>query len=160
MYLVNSSCFLSVAWNRKSYLKSVRRHRPSKRTAVRCYFASFRHNRLHSKPLITRFFAFVSFHSKAIVCFRLKLTLQIIRIFPFVSTSVLRWASRCTLARLQAPANTVTNEMSRNTSSSNGGKNLMATPSVSLRFLPRPLRRALLDFQKDGVRFGIRKQGR
>lgn len=40
-----------------------------------------------------------------------------------------------------------------------GGK-LMAASSISLNFLPRPLRKALLDFQKEGVKFGIRKQGR
>ena len=36
----------------------------------------------------------------------------------------------------------------------------MAASPISLKFLPRPLRTALLDFQKEGVRFGIRKQGR
>ena len=36
----------------------------------------------------------------------------------------------------------------------------MAASSISLNFLPRPLRNALLDFQKEGVKFGIRKQGR
>ncbi|KAL9962457.1 hypothetical protein ACROYT_G031561 [Oculina patagonica] len=41
----------------------------------------------------------------------------------------------------------------------NGG-NFMAASSISLNFLPRPLRKALLDFQKEGVKFGIRKQGR
>ena len=40
-----------------------------------------------------------------------------------------------------------------------GGK-LMASSSISLNFLPRPLRKALLDFQKEGVKFGIKKQGR
>jgi len=36
----------------------------------------------------------------------------------------------------------------------------MAASSISLNFLPRPLRKGLLDFQKEGVKFGIRKQGR
>ena len=36
----------------------------------------------------------------------------------------------------------------------------MAASSISLNFLPRPLRKALLDFQKEGVKFGIKKQGR
>ena len=36
----------------------------------------------------------------------------------------------------------------------------MAASAISLNFLPVPLRKALLKFQKEGVQFGISKQGR
>ena len=35
-----------------------------------------------------------------------------------------------------------------------------ATSTISLDFLPRSLKKSLLNFQKEGVRFGISKQGR
>ena len=37
---------------------------------------------------------------------------------------------------------------------------MAASSAVRLDFLPRSLRKALLNFQKKGVRFGISKQGR
>ena len=36
----------------------------------------------------------------------------------------------------------------------------MAASAISVNFLPFPLKKALLKFQKEGVQFGISKQGR